>query len=197
MVGMPMDSPVGFAELWMPSRLRFFRRVVISALLLPLFGCGPGRNEFAPLCPTARLIPELAQLTRYAGTGPAHDLTDLVVQARVTAVDGQCAAGDNPAILPAKLQIAISVQRGPAMKGRETDVPVLLAVTEGETVRDKKLFDVHVVFPPNVDRLTMKSAEIDLNLPVSHEKTGAAYGIITGFQLSPDELTANRRAGGI
>jgi hypothetical protein len=197
MAGLPMDSPAGLAELWMPFRLRFFRCVMITALLVPLFGCGPARNEFAPLCPTARLEPELAQLTRYAGAGPAHDLTDLIVQARVTAVNGECAAGDNKAILPAKLQIAISVQRGPAMKGRETDVPVFLAVTEGETVRDKKLFDVHVVFPPNVDRLTMKSAEIDLNLPVSNEKTGAAYVIYTGFQLSPDELAANRRAGGV
>ena len=181
----------------MPSRLRSFLRFCIPALLLPLFGCGPGRNEFAPLCPTARLVPPLAEVSRYAGPGTAHDLTDLIVQARVTTVNGQCQAGDNPAILPTKVQVAISVQRGPAMQGREADVPVFLAVTEGATVRDKKVFDVHVVFPPNVDRLTMNSGEIDLNLPVSHEKTGASYGIIVGFQLSPDELAANRRAGGI
>jgi hypothetical protein len=176
----------------MSSRLRF----CLPALLLPLFGCGPGRNDFAPLCPTARLIPALADVTRYAGPGPAHDLTDLILQARVTAVNGKCKAGDDKSILPATVDVTISIQRGPAMQGREADIPVFLAVTEGDSIRDKKVFPVHIVFPPNVDRLAMNSGEIDLSLPVSSDKSGNAYGIIAGFQLTPEELNANRQAGG-
>jgi hypothetical protein len=177
----------------MSSCLRF---CVPAVLLVPLFGCGPGRNDFAPICPTARLIPALADVTRYAGPGPAHDLTDLILQARVTAVDGKCSAGDDRSILPTTVNVTISIQRGPAMQGREADIPVFLAVTEGDTMRDKKVFPVHVVFPPNVDRLIMNSGEIDLGLPVSQEKSGNAYGIIAGFQLSPEELSANRHARG-
>jgi hypothetical protein len=180
----------------MSSRLRSVVRFCALALLLPLFGCGPGRNDFAPICPTARLIPALADVTRYAGSGPTHDLTDLIVQARVISVNGKCQAGDHKSILPTTVQVSISVQRGPAMQGREADVPVFLAVTEGETVRDKKVFPVHIVFPPNVDRLVISSGDIYLGLPVSPEKSGASYGIIAGFQLSPDELAVNRRAGG-
>jgi hypothetical protein len=180
----------------MSPRLHFAVRLCVPALLLPLFGCGPGVNTFAPQCPTARLFPTLADLTRYAGPGPAHDLTDLVLQARVTAVNGKCQAGDDKAILPATVNVTISVQRGPAMQGREAEVPVFLAVTEGEDVRDKKVFPVHVIFPPNVDRLTLDSGDIALDLPVSANKSGAAYGIIAGFQLTPDELAANRKAGG-
>jgi hypothetical protein len=135
-------------------------------------------------------------LTRYAGSGPAHDVTDLIVQGRVIGVNGSCQAGDDKSVLPAKVQITISVQRGPAMRGREADVPVFLAVTEGETVRDKQVFPVHVVFPPNVDRLTMSSPEIDMGLPVTRSKNGASYGIIAGFQLTPEELAANRHASG-
>jgi hypothetical protein len=44
--------------------------------------------------------------------------------------------------------------------------------------------------------LFVSSGDIDLALPVSPAKSGAAYGIIAGFQLSPDELAVNRRAGG-
>ncbi len=176
----------------MSSRLRF----CLPALLLPLFGCGPGRNDFAPVCPTARLIPALADLTRYAGPGPAHDLTDLILQARVTAVQGKCQAGGDKSTELATVDVTISVQRGPAMQGREAEVPVFLAVSEGDTIRDKQVFPVHVVFPPNVDRLTMNSGDISLNLPVSAEKSGNAYRVIAGFQLSPEELKANRRPGG-
>jgi hypothetical protein len=180
----------------MPVRLRSVVRLCLPALLLSLFGCGPSRNEFAPVCPTARLIPTLADMTRYAGKGPSHDLTDMIIQARVVAVNGNCSAGDDKSVLPAKVQVTIAVQRGPAMRGREADVPVFLAVTEGEVVRDKQVFPVHVVFPPNVDRLTMTSPEIDLGLPVSPTKSGASYGIIAGFQLTPDELAANRHTSG-
>ena len=136
----------------MSSRLRLFLRFGAPALLLPLVACGPARNAFAPLCPKAQLIPALADLTRYAGPGPTHDLTDLVLQARVVAVQGSCKNGDDKSILPATVKVTLTIQRGPAMQGREADVPVFLAVTEGETVRDKKLFPVHITFPPNVDR---------------------------------------------
>jgi hypothetical protein len=169
----------------------------VPVLLLPLSGCGPAPNTFAPLCPTPRLIPALADLTRYGGPGPSHDVTDLIVQARVVAVNGSCEAGDQPTkTLPAKVKVSISVLRGPAMKGREADVPVFLAVAEGDTVRDKNVFAVHVTFPPNVDRLTITSPDIDMDLPISPAKSGAAYSIIAGFQLTPDELAVNRQGGG-
>lgn len=171
-------------------------RLCLPLMLLPLFGCGPERNAFAPQCPSARLIPQLADLSRYAGPGPTHDVTDLIVQARLMSVQGSCVNGDDKSMLPAKVVVAISVQRGPSMSGREADVPVFLAITEGETVLAKQIFPVHVVFPPNVDRLTMSSPEIDMDLPVSRSKTAAAYTVIAGFQLTPDELAANHHANG-
>jgi hypothetical protein len=180
----------------MSSRLRFAVRLCVPVLLLPQFGCGPDRNTFAPLCPSARLVPALADVTRYAGPGPAHDVTDLILQARVVAVDGSCEAGDDASVLPAKVKVSLSIRRGPAMQGREADVPVFLAVTEGDNVRDKKVFPLHLTFPSNVDQLTITSPEINLDLPVSANKSGAAYGIIAGFQLTPDELAANRQASG-
>jgi hypothetical protein len=177
-------------------RSRVAVRLCGPVLALTLFGCGPDRNAFAPLCPTPRLIPALADVTRYGGPGPTHDVTDLILQARVVGVNGSCEAGDDKTQLPAKVKVSITIQRGPAMQGREADIPVFLAVTEGDTVRDKKVFPLHLSFPPNVDRLTITSPEVDMDLPVSPEKSGAAYSIIAGFQLTPDELAANRQAGG-
>lgn len=178
----------------MLSRLRLALRV--SAPMLLLFGCGPAKDEFAPQCPSARLIPALADITRNSGPGPTHDITDLVLQGRVVAVNGSCSEGETATALPAKVQVSMSFQRGPAMAGREADVPVFLAVTEGNTVRDKKVYPLHLVFPPNVDQMTVTTPEIDMDLPVSSDKTGAAYSIIAGFQLTPAELAANRQAGG-
>ncbi|HYZ21541.1 MAG TPA: hypothetical protein VE690_05225 [Rhodopila sp.] len=176
-------------------------RWLVLAVLALLSGCGqgdlfgPGRNVFPPQCPQARLIPSLSDLTRYAGAGPAHDLTDMVLQARVMAVDGSCSATDDKTVLPTKVRITISVQRGPAMTGRQANVPVFLAVAQGDEIRDKQVYPVQVTFPPNVDRVTMTSPDIALNLPIRPDASGASYALIAGFQLTPDELNANRHAG--
>jgi hypothetical protein len=58
------------------------------------------------------------------------------------------------------------------------------------------VFQVHLTFPPNVERITITSPPLDLALPVSPEKNGAAYQVIAGFQLTPDELAANRHGTG-
>jgi hypothetical protein len=186
----------GLAEFLMTLHLHKASRLWVSALLLALCGCGSGRNQFAPACPVARLVPELADLIRYATPGGGHDVTDLVLQARISDVQGSCEPTDQKTTLAASVQISVSVLRGPAMHGREADVPVFLAVVQGETVRDKRVFPVHIVFPPNVDRLTTTSSPIDMALPVGQGVTGSAYRIISGFQLSPDELAVNRQAHG-
>lgn len=183
----------------MTTRLQEASSLGLLLLPLALTGCGLERNQFAPACPVARLVPALADLARYAGspsTPGGRDVTDLILEARIVKVGGSCAPSGEKATLATTVQISVSILRGPAMRGREADVPVFVAVAEGESVRDKQVFPVHVAFPPNVDRLTMTSPPIDMALPVSQNLTGAAYRIIAGFQLSPDELGANRQASG-
>lgn len=173
----------------MPKRA--FAALALTALL---FGCGPGRTEFAPTCPAPRLVSTLADLTRYSPTAKTHDITGLVVQARVVSLNGTCQSGDDKTTIAAKTRIGLSIRRGPAMVGRDADLPVFLAVTLGDEVRDKHVFQVHVTFPPNVDHVDLVSPEIDLAIPVSAGVTGASYGLIAGFQLTADELAANRSA---
>jgi hypothetical protein len=50
-----------------------------------------------------------------------------------------------------------------------------------------------VVFPSNVDRITLSPGEVNLLLPVSSTKSGAAYTVLAGFQLTPDQMTQTRR----
>ncbi len=180
----------------MPFRLSRLRwsPLAVPALLLPLLAaCGPERNAFAPPCPSAHLVPALADVTAYKGAGPAHDLTDLVYQARVTNVQGKCQFGDSKSELAVTVAVVLAAQRGPSMQGRDFDIPLFIAVTEGADIRDKKVFPVHMTFPPNVDRVVVTSPDIAMSLPISAQKTGMAYDVIAGFQLTPDQLAANRQ----
>jgi hypothetical protein len=173
----------------MSLKLSAFASLSLATLLL---GCGPGNNEFAPACPIPKLVPALADVTRYNRPGNTHDITDLVVGGRITAINVTCRQGETRASLDTSVVIGLSVARGPAMQGRDADVPVFLAITIGQDVRDKRVFPVHVSFPPNVDRVPVTSPPIDMLVPVSDSVTGASYTVIAGFQLTPDELSTNQ-----
>ncbi len=172
---------------------------LLPALLVPLLlvSCGPARNEFPPICPSPAFLRELSDLTRYRPGSNGRDLTDLVVQARLASLQGQCEEGSNKNELKTTVTVAVEMVRGPAMQGRQVMVPIFIAVTEGETVITKEVYATAFEFPSNVDRVAIATPPVQLVLPVSPQKSGAAYGIIVGFQLSPEERDLNRhRAGG-
>jgi hypothetical protein len=163
------------------------------ALLLAglLAGCGPTRNQFAPPCPGQAILGNAADFDSYRGG--TRDLTDLVLHGRIIGLQGSCREGDKKDQLAVSVRVGVELTRGPAMAGREADVPVFLAVTEGETILDKRTVAMHAVFPSNVDRVTLTPGDVSLVLPVSRAKSGAAYTILAGFQLAPDQVGQARR----
>lgn len=182
----------------MPARLptlAWATRTALIAVLLPLLtDCGPKRNEFAPPCPQAAYLADAAELNRYrpgAASG-GNDVTDLILHGRVAGLSGACKPGDTNDKVAVSLSVVLELTRGPAMVGRATDVEYFVAITDGNSILDKRVFTSHVEFPDNVDHAGFQSGEIDLALPVSATKSAAAYGVLVGFQLTPDELVRNR-----
>ena len=152
-------------------------------------------DAFAPACPQLALLPDAADLTRFAGSG--RDTTDLVLEAHLTAVPATCHwADDRHKQVEAKVQVAMSLSRGPAMPGRAADVAYFAATAEGNDIFDKQVFAARADFPANTDRLSVISQEISMLFPVSADKSAAAYKIWVGFQLTPEELAINRSRTG-
>lgn len=172
------------------SRRRAVPIAVMLALSGGLAGCGPGPNQFAPACPGAALLPQAATLSRYRPSpqGGGHDLTDLILQARITSVDGECEPGDDSHSLNATVKVIIEITRGPAAPSRVADIPYFVAVAEGDQILDKRVFSNRVTFPPNLDRIYLTSDPVTMRLPVSASRSGAAYTVWAGFQLTPAEM---------
>jgi len=172
--------------------------ILLIPLLAGLAGCGGGDlNAFPPACPRAAILGDTADLTRYrpdrAGQG-GQDLTDMVFDGRITGVSGKCVRGEEDT-LNVTATIDMELMRGPAMVGRSGEVPFFVAVTEGQRVLEKRVFRIKAEFPANTDRLRLTSEPVNLVLPIEPGKSGAAYDLLVGFQLSPDELALNRRRG--
>jgi len=171
--------------------------ILLLGLLPLLAGCGPGKDEFAPVCPRASLLWQAADLNRYRDESAAstQDIRDLILSGRVVAVPAKCEAGKTASQLAADVGITVQLTRGPAMQGRATNVQYFLAVTENGNILDKQVYQSAVVFPPNVDQVTLTSPSVHMVFPISPTKSGAAYTVLAGFQLTPEELAYNRRHG--
>ena len=150
------------------------------------------RSEgFAPACPQLALLRDGGDLTRFVGSG--RDVTDLVLDAHLTAVPATCKYLDRSNTqVQATLSVMMSLGRGPAMHGRTIDVPYFIAVTDGDRVLDRQGYALRADFPANADRITATSDQVILDFPVSREKSAAAYQIWVSFQLTPQELAYNR-----
>lgn len=168
------------------------RSIFAAASLVAMTSCAPDKDVFAPACPQPRFVQPLSDLVRFR-PGGGRDITDLVLQGRMQQVDGKCGYGDKKTELLATLTVKIDLQRGIAMQGRHAEVPIFVAVTDNGEVRDKKIYNLEVEFPSNVDRAIATSPQIEMTLPISPAKSGAAYGIVAGFQLTPEEIAINRQ----
>ncbi len=171
-----------------------WRRHAVLALpliVLALASCSTRKDVFAPACPIPGLVRPLAELARYRGG--SRDVRDLVVRARVIDITGKCEPGDDPNTIVTHAQVVVDAARGPAMQGDAIALPMFIAVTESGAIGDKIMFDLPVEFPHNVDTTRAASKEVRIEIPVTPQKSGAAYQIIGGFQLTPAEVAAWRR----
>jgi hypothetical protein len=170
-------------------QIRLLRCLRVTApVLVGLFAasCGPGKGQFAPACPTPGLVRPLTELSRYRGS--STDLRELVIRARIVDITGNCEPGDNANTVVTHAQVMIEATRGPAMQGDAIQLPVFVAVTDSGTIYDKTLFWLPVTFTQNIDTARASGKEVRMEIPVTAQKSAAAFGIIAGFQLTPEEV---------
>jgi len=168
-------------------------QVACFVLLAVLAGCAPGKDQFAPACPQASMLPQAGDIARYRADSSGRDLTDLALRGRVVRVDGKCEPGPNAHTVDATVKVLMQLNRGPAMAGRIADVSYFVAVARGQEILDKHVYTNRVEFPPNLDQIWLESDPVFMRLPVTPEMSGAAYTVWVGFQLTPQEMAAIQR----
>ncbi len=189
----PAPTPTGAALFRRPfSRLsRGAAVVAVTLVASSLTGC-TAPDKFAPACPQLTLLGDAADLTRFRAGG--QDLTDMVLDARITAVPAACSSL-NKSTVKANLNVTMEVNRGPAAASPAAALRYFVAVTEDGRVLDKQEYGLRTTFPTNVDRVTVTGEDIALNLPVTPDRSAVVYKIYVGFVLTPEELAYNRSRG--
>jgi len=171
-------------------------RAAAFAVLLAASACAPDRDQFPPACPTTAFLTPTADVSIFRPGSNGRDLTALMLAGRMESIRGKCEPGDSKNTVNATVTVGAVLSRGPAMPGNAARVPVFVAVTEGNRILDKHIYTLDAVFPSNVDRITVATPPVFMVLPVSPTMSAAAYQILAGFQLTPDQLATNRAQAG-
>jgi hypothetical protein len=174
-----------------PTRLLAAASLPVALLALASCG-GQDPDRFPPPCPQPSIPRDLGDLHIFRGAG--RDITDNVLDGRITGISGACTR-DTTATTVVTLSVGLILTRGPANPSRVADVAYFVAVSDGDTILDKRIYTLRAEFPPNTERLRLEGDEIQLRLPVTAQKTAAAYRVSVGFQLTPAELQINRSRG--
>ena len=173
-------------------------RLVLGLLgMAVLAGCAPTRMEdlLVP-CPELILPADLADLTRYQ-PGSQPDLSTLILDARVTAVEGTCRRGRRDQSVDATLSLRFRIDRGPGATSRAVQLPWFLALLDAQTneVVNRQNFVMNGQFAVNTTRSEVTSQPVDINFPLGQGRRVQEYRVMVGFQLNQDELALNRRRG--
>ncbi len=171
------------------------RRFSVPGLLLALTaaGCATNEAELQP-CPSALVVQPAADVTQFL-PGPGRDLTDVIVEAKIQGVDGECEVSierDGSGEVLVDMTVLFEANRGPANQTRSAQLSYFVAlVDQGQNILKKPVFDAEVAFPANGNRVRFAD-NIAVDIPLAVGEQAASYNILVGFQLTEDEVLYNR-----
>lgn len=143
-------------------------------------------------CPRVSTPADTGDIVRFSRPD-SRDLTDLVIAARITALNGACIFVNRQTAVQVTMTMGVEATRGPAAAGRTVQLPYFVAVTGlDEEILDKAVYTLAVEFPANTQRARMRGEEVRLTLPVSADRRGSDWRVFVGFQLTEAELVMNR-----
>lgn len=174
------------------------------ACLLSLAACGGGHpphakpaNGAAPVAGTAsdptNFCPQVAVL-RQAQTVTLFlpgrgDVASQISTAQLTSVSGACVfkKKDKSPILEVKFTNNFLADNGPANNGQPITLPWFVAITKGSQIIDKKEYQITLKFNGNMSTTVATSKPVKIDLPATPDS--ADLEILTGFEMTPDQLT--------
>ncbi|WP_373086703.1 hypothetical protein [Sneathiella sp.] len=184
-----MVSPVFFS-----SKIRY-SALLSAALLLSscsgsvdtggIFSMFGAKEPLAP-CPQVEVLPGAEAITIFR-EGKGRDLVDVRFEGLLTPVSGECQYVDDDAAVEVSLLLRIDATKGPAADSQSEEFPFFIAIAKksGKIIA-KRIFSSPIEIPEGRRRAAVQE-EMEQRIPLSGT-TGGDYVIITGFQLTKEQM---------
>ena len=183
------------------------RRLPLLTLLLlgvPLAGCEtlgltkPAPPDFAqdtgPICPSTGVLSDAVTVTKLKpGTQAAlPNPANIAFAAEMSQAKLDCNYNRGQNKLSVDLSFAVKAARGPAAMGPDPQLDFFVAVVDADNnIISKTVYHGKPDMAGRPTNIYMQSVD-NFPVPLGMDKRPYDYEILTGFQLTPDELAYNR-----
>ena len=141
-------------------------------------------------CPHAIIMPELQAVAKFR-PGPGRQDSDVAYGSRLLAADTSCSADKKKGGITVATKLVVTAVRINS-DVRNGQLTYFVAVIDRkQAILNKRDFTIDLDFPRNQSRLEI-TEQLEEFIWLSGEANGADYGIVVGFELTPEELQYNR-----
>lgn len=172
------------------SKVCFFLAAATTTILLA--GCSSSKQ--ADLCPAAAALVEASTLTAFplgVPTDPSHALYRVAVNNVTT----DCSIDKRERTADSSLDIHFVATRSPTGEAAQYRVPYFVAVRQGPDILAKKVFWAAIAFAPGEASIAFDESVDSTVVKIANDKQPYDYQILTGLQLTHDQLEYNRKTG--
>lgn len=155
-------------------------------------GCSSSKE--AALCPGAAALVEASTLTVFPA-GTTSDPSHALYQVAVNSVTSDCDIDKHEQTADASLEIHFTATRTLTGEAAQYRVPYFVAVRQGPDIISKKVFWATFSFPPGGTAVAFTEDVDSTVVKIATDKQSYDYQILTGLQLTRDELEYNRKTG--
>jgi len=149
-------------------------------------------------CPQIKIDRDTVQVTKFKPSG--HDLTDAIVEAEIIGYTGECSVDPDTNEVDMKLMISFLAKLGPAAAPAVDGEPRKASFEYFVALPDyyphpagKHIFKTEIGFPPNVNQVRFRDADVNLKMPLSKDMNSGDARVYIGMQLTKEELEFNRK----
>ncbi len=142
-------------------------------------------------CPKFGILRDANQITTYR-PGGGRSAPDIQLRAQIVDYQGNCTYDETGVTVD--VGVVLIAERGPALAGNSVPLSYFAAIInpDGKAIA-RQQFDTTVDFNGNVPRAGSRE-EIQPFIPLEKGKDARGYQVLVGFQLTQDQLDANRKA---
>lgn len=182
----------------MSDALRWLLRwAAVTAVAVVVAGCSSDEGDDGVPCPAAKVLGEPSELTRFRD-GPGRDPTDVLFEARMMRVVGECAYDLDGGEIEVELEVVMEVVRGAALAESKVSYRYFVAVAEWTpdsgsepVVHSREAFQVDTSIPSGRRGLRYQDL-LEITIPRPDDRNVRNYVLYLGFELTKDELSHNR-----
>jgi hypothetical protein len=183
------------------------RRILVLPILLlawPLAACetlglsspapDPTLVDMGPICPVTAVLSDAVTVTKLKpGTPPGPpNPANVVFTAEMSQAKLDCSYNRDQNKLSVDINFAVKAARGPAAMGGDPQLDFFVAVVDADNnIISKNVYHGKPDLSGRTSNVYTQSVS-NFPVPMTMDKRPYDYEILTGFQLTPDELAYNR-----